>query len=911
MRSASGVSGSSLFCLNVQSASPEMAALIPHADWSASPLGEPGSWPLALRSIVETTLANPFPMLVFWGPQLAMVYNDAYREIIGVKHPAALGQAARECWEEIWDVIGPDMESIYAGGASILNRDLIIDLNRRGFVEETYFTFSFSPLPDPDAETGIGGVLATVQETTDKVVNERRITLLRDLAVRSAQARSVPEECRLAAATLEKYPNDVPFALIYLLESDKTTARLAATSGFGRGGRVRSETIGLSENDSPALPFAAAAAGQHAFLVERLDTLLAEVPAGPWPEPPSGAAIVPLRSGAAHQLLGFLVGGVNGRLPFDERSKTFYGLVAAQLSSAIVNARAYEEELERGRESDFLSDASRILAQSLDLQTTLGNLARLTIPDFADWCQIDLRRPDGSIETAAVAHRDPRKNQLAQQFVGRVHLNPDGEGNPYAIRTGRTQLIAELPHELLEDAVGNDEEVRVYAELGTKSAVCIPLVAQGATLGAVAVVYGDSNRRYTSDILPLLEELGRRAGLAVQNASDFERQHRVAESFQEASLPQTLPKVPGIAFDAVYVPSGDEAKVGGDWYDAVRLFDGRVVVSIGDVAGSGLNAAVTMGNMRQIIRGIAQVHADPALMLDAADRALRLEDPERYVTAFVGVLDPVARTLSFASAGHPPAMLRHSDGTVELLSDGGLPLGLREGREKAGRTIDLSDDVCLVLYTDGLTEFERNAELGEQKLLALVAHPYVCAAQRPAEAIRRSLLDSSAANDDVAILVVTIAGAAAAGGVRPDHRHWTFDVRLAEEAQPARREFSEALRTRGASAEDVDTAELVFGELVGNAARYAPGQVAVSVDWSGAAPVLHVLDRGPGFRHIAILPDVYSESGRGLFLVSSLTQDFHVTRRPSGGSHARAVLRLQHRSLPGESRKSLFQALID
>ena len=189
-------------------------------------------------------------------------------------------------------------------------------------------------------------------------------------------------------------------------------------------------------------------------------------------------------------------------------------------------------------------------------------------------------------------------------------------------------------------AVEDDEETRTYFELGLQSSVIVPLRAEGETLGVLSVVYASSGRRYAEDDVPMLAELGRRAGLAIHKARLFEREHRAAESFQQASLPAVLPRVPGLALDAFYAPGREEATVGGDWYDAVRLIDGRVVVSIGDVAGSGLQAAVTMGNMRQIIRGIAQVHADPALMLDAADRALRLEHPDKFVTAFVGVYRP-------------------------------------------------------------------------------------------------------------------------------------------------------------------------------------------------------------------------------------------------------------------------------
>lgn len=148
--------------------------------------------------------------------------------------------------------------------------------------------------------------------------------------------------------------------------------------------------------------------------------------------------------------------------------------------------------------------------------------------------------------------------------------------------------------------------------------------------------------------------------------------------------------------------------------------------------------------------------------------------------------------------------------------------------------------------------------------------------------------------------------------VVPPQQRWTFDVADAQAAQAARRGFGEVLALRGASHEDVSAAEVVFGELVGNVVRYAPGPIEVTLDWSGPAPVLHVLDKGPGFRHIAILPkDIFSESGRGLFLISFLTQDFHVSMRPTGGSHARAVLSLQGQRIGRVSSSRIGGSLRD
>jgi PAS domain S-box-containing protein len=572
------------------------------------------------------------------------------------------------------------------------------------------------------------------------------------------------------------------------------------------------------------------------------------------------------------------------------------------------------DQRQLARERDFLSRASEIFARQLDLDATLKAIAAFTVPEVADWCQIDLRTEDGRIRTVAMAHRDPQKNRVAQQFVGRIHLNPQGEhGSPYVIRTGRSDLIVDVPPAVIDEAVGDDEESKLYHELVLQSCVAVPLVAETQTLGMLAVLYGDSQRKYSADDMPMLEELGRRAGLAIHRARLFEREHRAAESFQEASLPAQLPQAPGLSLDAFYAPGRAEAQVGGDWYDALRLIDGRIVLSIGDVAGSGLQAAVTMGNMRQIIRGIAQVHADPALMLDAADRALRLEHPEKFVTAFVGVFDPITASLTYASAGHPPPFLRRPDGKIELLADAGLPLGLRSNGETASSTtVELLEGSWLVLYTDGLTEFDRDAYKGEERLRTFLESSEMYEIDHPAQSVVEGMMDEATASDDIAVLVANVCG-------RPERdtdgrnvlQRWHLDTHDAQGVSSARVAFASAFHEHGGHLEDVAMAEMVFGELMSNAVRYAPGAVDVIADWSAPEPVLHVLDNGPGFRHIAVLPpDLFSESGRGLFIVSALTADFRVSKRIHGGSHARAVLRLQRRQLVDSYSSGLSNALM-
>ena len=276
----------------------------------------------------------------------------------------------------------------------------------------------------------------------------------------------------------------------------------------------------------------------------------------------------------------------------------------------------------------------------------------------------------------------------------------------------------------------------------------------------------------------------------------YERERHVASTLQRALLPQELPRVTGVEFDGVYEPGRSEALIGGDWYDAVRLADGRVLISIGDVAGSGLQAAVIMAAMRQVIRGVAQLYADPATIVDAADRTLKSEHPNRLVTAFVAVFDPVARTLSYCSAGHPDPLLRLVDGSIAELPSQGLPLGLRARDDADARTAGVPDGATIVFFTDGLIESTRDVVEGERRLRDALSSASVLGRPNLAQALYDEVLHDGA-NDDVAILVMRVDATAAGASTETLGQHffrWTFDTR-----ETSRRRSARAPRSRPCS----------------------------------------------------------------------------------------------------------------
>ena len=328
----------------------EMGERIRAFDWSKTSLGPSQTWSLALRTMIRFLLANRFPLLLWWGPQYVSIYNDAYRAVLGSKHPWALGQPVSECWKEIWHILRPLIDTPYHGGPATWDEDILLEIDRHGFVEETHFTIAYSPVPDESVDSGIGGVLATVHEITGNVLSERRVAVLRDLAARSAEAKTAEEACEIAAGTLATHSRDIPFAAVYLIASDAKTSRLVGAAGMTAGDQATPEFISLEHNqaDSSHWPLAEAMRIQAMITVKDLPSRLgSQVRLGPWTDPPHTAVVIPIYFNKAHGPSGFLVVGVSARLQLDDSYRDFLNLVSSQIAASIVKARQYEEETRR------------------------------------------------------------------------------------------------------------------------------------------------------------------------------------------------------------------------------------------------------------------------------------------------------------------------------------------------------------------------------------------------------------------------------------------------------------------------------------------------------------------------------------------------------------------------------------
>jgi PAS domain S-box-containing protein len=540
----------------------------------------------------------------------------------------------------------------------------------------------------------------------------------------------------------------------------------------------------------------------------------------------------------------------------------------------------------------ILMEAGPRLASSLETSDVYDELLALIVPRLGDRALIAVSGESGWSRVVASAGKSDAPDRGAELVGVELGDARRSTGLASVLRTGMPAAWPAGSAEWLDDR--SSDLLRRAPDLRGGSAVAVPLLAGRRVFGLLAVFSGASGIGYTEADLELFCELGRRAAIAIKNAQAFEHERRVADTFQAAALPGFLPNHPLASFYAVYEAGRSEALVGGDWYDALVLFDGRILLSIGDVAGSGLRAAVTMSAVRQAIRTAAQMHADPCVILDAADRTLRANERDGIVTAFVGLLDPHTYALQFACAGHPPPLLRSPDGRIVELPMGGPPLGLWHLSAAGMGVLDVEPGSALILYTDGLVEATKDLDEGERRLRAAVSD--VCArAVDPANAIKNAVL-TDGARDDVAILVVRFEASRAESAPEYGRYVWTYGVRDALEATAARKRFVSELRTAGIAESEISRAELVFGELVGNAARHAPGSASITAVLDGGELTIHVLDRGPGFEpNQRGSVDELAEFGRGLIIVSRVADGFNVAPRTGGGAHTRARLLFEDR----------------
>jgi PAS domain S-box-containing protein len=412
----------------------------------------------------------------------------------------------------------------------------------------------------------------------------------------------------------------------------------------------------------------------------------------------------------------------------------------------------------------FLSESSALLGSSLDTSEVLSQVASLAVPEVADWCAVDMS-VDGEITRVALAHQDPAMVARADELSSRYPPNPRAQqGVPEVLRTGRPLLYPDIPDEMIRSAVQDEEHYRLINEIGMRSAMIVPMVARGRSIGALSFVSGPSGRRFDEFDLELAEELARRCATAIDNARLFSERAYIARTLQQSLLPVELPDIPNIEAAARFRPTGEGNEVGGDFYDLFESGGRGWTVVMGDVCGKGPDAAAVTALARYTLRAAAMRERLPSRALRLLNEALlRQRDDRRFCTVAYAYLEthPGGARVGVASGGHPLPMLLRTDGVVEAVGAPGTLLGVLPDPNLEDRSLELALGDALVFYTDGVIE-GRGIEhpLDENGLAELLAD---CAGAG-ADAIAARLEDAAVSaqgggpRDDIAVLVLRVAG---------------------------------------------------------------------------------------------------------------------------------------------------------
>lgn len=553
---------------------------------------------------------------------------------------------------------------------------------------------------------------------------------------------------------------------------------------------------------------------------------------------------------------------------------------SGEITSWIGTATDIDRQKRAEAQQTFFALASERLGSTLDEHITLERIAELCVPVLADWCHIQMMGDDGALRTTIIKHSDPGLHAALQRSVGHCQLLMSADlGAAAVVRTGIPELVESVPEDRLDLIVAKAADRELFAQAGLHSVICVPLRIGDDIVGTLSLISADPTRVFSVFDLNTAMELARRGSIAIAHSRLFAREHQIATTLQRALLPGALPHFSDVRFSSAYTAavSGDE--VGGDWYDAFELNPQCVAISIGDVAGHGLDAAVTMAAVRQAIRTAALEAGEPAQVLNRANAILTLDSLTPMVTAIFALYNRETRELRYAIAGHPRPILIDRDGGTRELHGAGTPLGpLYLPDMTTTHSVQLPEGASLVLFTDGLIEYDRDLDRALARLHETLARRLFVLSENPAQSIISTVLDAPQ-RDDIAVLVMSLN--------MPDE---TIEVALP--ARPQSAALARELLRRFAAHHGLDD-ERTFnilcagGEAISNAIEHPRGNregvFHLRAEHRNDAVYLEVRDHGSWRNTISV------DRGRGYTIMRAIAKSCAV-RRDEGGTRVALIL---------------------
>ncbi len=549
-----------------------------------------------------------------------------------------------------------------------------------------------------------------------------------------------------------------------------------------------------------------------------------------------------------------------------------------EITSWLGTATDIDQQKRAQAQQTFFALASDLLSSTLDVGTTLERIASLAIESLGTWCQIDVPGDDGKLRVAVVGHQNVEKKRLLQRLVGQAIYADDAAFGPPRVHTdGRPQLLARIDEDIVQTVIPDPDVRDIYQTVGYSGGLIVPLRSGLNVLGVLGIASDDPSRLYTDFDVTTAMELGRRGGAALENARSYAREHRVAATLQNALLPRSLPALAGLRFYSAYASQMFEQgeAVGGDWYDAFILPGDRVAISMGDVAGHGIAAAVTMSTVRQALRATAFGSRSPRQILSRANAMIALEQRVSMVTALFGIYDLHAHTFTYALAGHPRPLYVDDLGRFRALPGAGPPLGdAFDDILVTEQTVPIDVPGTLVFYTDGLIEYGRDLVGATARLKTVLRERYFLSDANPAQSIIDRILDGPQ-RDDIAVLVM---------------RTEDINARQLHIALPARGQSAPLLRERlkrfasehGKEGEELFAVLNAAGEAVANAIEhaYTNGEGPVTVKAWPNHGTFHVEISDEGRWREPASSD--AARGRGRQIMSRLAREVEIDPKPGG-----------------------------